>query len=117
MADEFAPLLQEELARMAAARTAWRAGGVRELEAAAHDLKGLGATFGAPLAGRIAASLERLLAAGDAPAGLVDAHVDAARAVVREGAAAAGDPRGALLAAALEAAVELRTAVRWPQAA
>ncbi len=56
---------------------------------AAHDVKGRAAIFGFPLAGRIAGSLCRLiLHAPDPmqiPIVLIDRHVEAIRAVVREG--------------------------------
>ena len=118
LADEFGPLLRQELDRLSEHRAAWRVtGDVASLRIVAHDLRGLGAVYGVPLTGRIAASLERLLLADAGPAALVNAHVDAILAVVREGAAAATHPRGAALASALEAAVELFDRPPAPQAA
>ncbi len=105
MSEEFEPLLQEELARLSQARARWMScGDAAPLQVAAHDLHGLGQTYGVPLAGRIAASLGRTLANARAPAPLVGAHVDAILAVVREDAGAAGHPRGLALTEALEAA-------------
>lgn len=65
---------------------------------AAHDIKGEAETLGYPLAGAAAASLCRLIEGATGsdrlPAALVDQHVDAIRALVRErdapGAAATG---------------------------
>lgn len=55
---------------------------------AAHDIKGQAATLGYPLVGDAAASLCNLLLAGpagpDLPLGLVDQHVQAIRAMIRE---------------------------------
>lgn len=118
MADEFGPLLQQDLQRLASARAEWRrSGDAHGLKAATHDLRGLGALYGAPLAGRIATSLERLLS-GDRPSGrLVEAHVDAILAMVREGAADAAHPQGVKLAAALEAATARLAGARLSQAA
>lgn len=51
----------------------------------AHDLKSQGAHFGYPLIGRAAASLCDLLDAnGNAPAPLINAHVDAIKAFLRD---------------------------------
>jgi hypothetical protein len=51
----------------------------------AHDLKSQGAHFGYPLIGRAAASLCDLLDAdGNAPAPLIDAHVNAIKAFLRD---------------------------------
>ena len=69
---------------------------------AAHDIKGLAATFGYPLMGRLAASLSRL--AADAPANaplpmkLVEAHVAAIQLVLARDMKGDGDkPTLALL--------------------
>lgn len=76
--------------------TRWRAAGddgyaVQSREAlfrAAHDIKGQAATLGYPLVGEAAASLCNLLLDGPAspllPLALVDQHVQAIRAMVRE---------------------------------
>ncbi len=109
MADELAKL-EEARARLHAedgSRAAWD-----QLLLGAHDLKGLGATYGHPLATRICASLCRLL---DDPGrrplrsrALVDAHVDAVRATT-------GHPptpaQGAWLCEALEARVNEALAI------
>ena len=73
----------------------------------AHDLRGHAASLDYPLAGRICRSLARLLSLSPAlPLALVDRHVDALRAVVRERATKADDPIGSVLADHLEALAE-----------
>jgi len=83
------------------------------LHRAAHDIRGQAATLGFPLAARVAASLCRLLE--DAPqnklqdvlfSALVDQHVDAIRAIVREGVSQSKVRTGEALAAELEAITE-----------
>lgn len=62
---------------------------------AAHDIKGEAKTLGYPLAGMAAASLCRLIEdtrdSGQLPVVLIDQHVDAIRAMIREGAGADND--------------------------
>lgn len=62
---------------------------VERLFNAAHDIMGHASVFGYPLAGKIADSLCRLIShspdTARIPPALIDAHVDAVRAVVREG--------------------------------
>jgi hypothetical protein len=110
----FAQWLQDEVARLEAARAAVKAEGrTPELTEAlyfrAHDLKGLGATYEYPLVGRICGSLCRLLDDPakrlSAPLILIDAHVDAVRACVSGEIRDADHPVGATLAAELEARV------------
>lgn len=108
----------EEAARnLGDARAALRAegtGGGRAaaLHRAAHDIRGQAATLGFPLAARVGASLCRLLEgippalAHGALAALVDQHVDAVRAIVREGISQATERTGEALAAELEAVTE-----------
>jgi chemotaxis protein histidine kinase CheA len=78
---------------------------------AAHDLKGMGGSYGYPLVTRLAASLCRLIEteagkeAARASPGLAAAHVDALRAAVRERIASDADPMGRALLDALEAQV------------
>ena len=76
----------------------------------AHDLKGLGATYGFPLISRIAGSLCRLMEGGSgrerAPLFLIDAHIDAVRAVIRDDIRDAEHPVGRALADALETRVK-----------
>jgi chemotaxis protein histidine kinase CheA len=75
----------------------------RELFRAAHDIKGQASTFGYPLAAEAAESLCRLIehtpSSVRVPLGLIDQHVDAIRAIIRE----AGNEAGEKVAAALTA--------------
>lgn len=76
---------------------------------AVHDIKGSAATFGYPAAARIAGGLCRLLDAlgigTAAPMPLVDTHVEAIQAIVRQG-ARDEDETAAVLAARLEEVVD-----------
>jgi dienelactone hydrolase len=98
--------------RVAAERAGWSAASLEALLAAAHNIKGAGATYGSPLATRIAASLCRLIEtdAGKASArrdpALAAAHVDALRAAVRDRISLDAHPIGRALLRALEARVE-----------
>ncbi len=79
----------------------------------AHDLKGLGTTYGFPIVTRLSASLSRLIGTEElraaAPAALVKAHVDAIRAAVRE--QVTGDSRGIAAALAEELANQVSAAL------
>jgi chemotaxis protein histidine kinase CheA len=101
-----------QAARLAAADGAWSDETLEALLSAAHDVKGLGATYEYPIATRIAASLCRLLetpegkrAARAAPR-LVHAHVDAMRAAARDQIKTAEDPIGRELVRVLEQQVD-----------
>jgi hypothetical protein len=76
----------------------------------AHDLKGLGTTYGYQLITRIAASLCRLIDDKEkrlaASLSLVDAHIAAIKAAVREGMKTDEHPVGGALAAELEGRVK-----------
>ena len=76
----------------------------------AHDLKGLGTTYGYPLITRICGSLCKLMDEDDkrsaAPRVLVDAHLDAVRAIVRDQIKEENHPMGRVLAEALEQRVK-----------
>lgn len=76
----------------------------------AHDLKGLGTTYGYPLITRICGSLCKMMddetKRAEAPRILVDAHLDAVRAVVRDQIKAENHPMGRVLAETLEARVK-----------
>jgi chemotaxis protein histidine kinase CheA len=93
LSGEFAGWMEEQCDRLDTARRAVRERGFSkpsfdELFHAAHDIKGDAATFGFPLAAPAAESLCRVLdhspEAGRIPVALVDQHVDAVRAIVRE---------------------------------
>lgn len=77
-------------ARVDAEQAGWSDAALEQLMGVAHDIKGMGASYGYPMATQIAASLCRLV---ETPAGkaaartqpaLAQAHVDALRAVVRD---------------------------------
>ena len=102
----------DELARLEAARERVRAEGynaatAENLYMRAHDIKGLGSTYGYPLVTRIGASLCGLLhdaeARLSAPVALVEAHVDAIAASVRRDIRTDADAAGRALAEELEA--------------
>lgn len=93
LSKEFDGWMTTECERLDAARRALTSGGLSRgsldvLFRAAHDIKGEAATFGYPLATELAASLCRLLmhvvTPGQLPVDLVDRHVAAIRAIVRE---------------------------------
>lgn len=114
MSSQFGQWLQDEITKLNAAQSAIHDKGLtaetaEELYFRAHDLKGLGATYQYPLVTRIAASLCRLLddpaTRAEAPRPLLDAHIDAIRAVVRDEIQTDEHPTGRVLAETLEARV------------
>lgn len=93
LSGEFATWMFKECERLDAARQAVKKSGfgkktLDELFHAAHDIKGDAATFGYPAVSPAAESLCRVLEhspdASRIPIALVDQHVDAIRAIVRE---------------------------------
>lgn len=95
LSTEFDDWMEKEVERLTRARDAVAAEGIdagtrANVYTASHDIKGEGATFGYPLAARVAESLCHLLdgIADDdrVPADLVIQHADAIRAIVRENA-------------------------------
>ena len=116
MAGSMQQWMEADIERLQALRTAaeaarWDAASVEAVMGAAHDIKGLGATYGFPLVTEIAASLCRLTetdagkAAVAANPVLARAHVDALRAVVRDGVRSDGHPLGRVLKQTLEVEV------------
>lgn len=101
-----------QIARVAAQNAGWSDGSFEALFSAAHDLKGMGGSYGFPLVTQMAASLCRLIetdagkAAARASPGLVLAHIDALRAAVRDRIATVEHPIGRALMSALETEVE-----------
>jgi hypothetical protein len=104
-----ADIVRLQAARLTAERAQWTVAAIDNLMAVAHDIRGMGATYGSPLATRLAASLCRLIetdagkAAVQCDPSLARAHVDALRAAQRAG----GRPDAAATAVlqALEASV------------
>jgi hypothetical protein len=124
MGDDFQVWLDADVERLQASRVRadaanWTPLAQEDIHAIAHDLKGLGATYGSLLATQIAASLCRLIEtdAGKALAqrdpALVRAHIDALRASVRDGNRSTEHPIGRAVIQALETRVaELGVAPR-----
>lgn len=114
MSGQFDQWLQDEITKLDAAQAAIRAEGYTPATASAlyfraHDLKGLGTTYQYPLVTRLSASLCKLtddpVARMDAPMVLIDAHIDAIRAVVRDQIQTDDHPTGRILSQTLEAQV------------
>mgnify|MGYP001381459972 CR=1 FL=1 len=101
-----------QAARVAGEQASWTDASLQTLFAAAHDLKGMGATYGSLLATQMAASLCRLIEtdAGKALAqrdpSLARAHIDAIRASVRDDIRSADHPVGRAVLRALEVRVD-----------
>ena len=114
LSGNFSQWLEDEITKLEAARLALRNEGVspqttEALYLRAHDLKGLGTTYGFPLITRVAASLCVLTDDEEkrarAPMSLIDAHIDAIRASVSQDIKSDEHPVGRALAEALEAEV------------
>lgn len=108
---QFSSWVDEEINHLTEARAAIAAEGLNDKTATrlyshTHDLKGLGGTVDFPLVSRIAASLCRLMSEPEkrssTPLPLIDAHLDAIRAVVREDIRDAEHPVGTALSSELE---------------
>ena len=106
-----ADIAKLQAARLAAAQAGWTDLAIDALWRAAHDLKGMGGTYGYPLVTQLAASLCRLteteagkVAARANPA-LVDAHVDGLRAALRDRITTDAHPVGRALVQTLETKV------------
>jgi hypothetical protein len=106
--------MSDEIAKLDAARARITELGLNQetadqLYVHAHDLKGLGATYEFPLITRVAGSLCALMSEREQrpalPLPLIDAHIDAIRAIVRDDIRDPEHPVGHRLAAALEASV------------
>ena len=115
MSGQFSEWLQQEITSLEACRQAARAEGLtgeagEALYARAHDLKGLGTTYDFPIVTRMGGSLSRLIETRElrniVPLPLVEAHVDAIKAAVRDGVKDVDHPVGAALVAELESRVE-----------
>lgn len=117
MSGSFQEWLEADVELLQTARLAGEAGGwtPEALDAvlnAAHDLKGLGATYEYPLATKVAASLCRLLESDEGKTamakspGLLLAHIDAIRAAARDHIKSIENPVGRALLRALEGGVD-----------
>jgi chemotaxis protein histidine kinase CheA len=107
LSGNFDEWMRTEAGRLREARRACRESGfsaekLDTLFCAAHDLKGHATTFGYPFAADICASLCRLIEAcsksGSVPPMLIDQHVDAVTAIVREEAKGPDHPKASVLA-------------------
>ena len=114
MSSQFGQWLQDEIVKLDKAQADIRAQGYNAQTAEglyfrAHDLKGLGATYQYPLVTRLAGSLCKMMddpaKRGTAPRTLIDAHIDAIKAVVRDQIQTDEHPTGRILAETLEAGV------------
>lgn len=111
LSSQFDEWLNDEMKKLDAARAEIQTHGytpatAETLYLRAHDMKGLGGTYGYPLITRIAASLcaltdeERVRM--KAPVFLIDAHIDAIKAIVRDQIKAEDHPVGIALSVELE---------------
>lgn len=114
MSAQFGQWLQDEIVKLDKAQADIRNQGYNEQTAEAlyfraHDLKGLGTTYQYPLVTRLAGSLCKMMDEPGkrmaAPLVLIDAHVDAIKAVVRDQIQTDDHPTGRVLAETLEARV------------
>lgn len=115
LSGNFVQWLNDEIGKLEVARQAVRAEGVtidnmESLYLRAHDLKGLGATYGFPLITRIAGLLCRLIddksKRSSAPMGLIDAHIDAIKAAARDDIKTEDHPVGKILVQELESRIK-----------
>ena len=111
LSSQFDEWLNDELRKLDAARADIGAQGytsstAENLYLRAHDMKGLGGTYGYPLITRVAASLCKLTdeetVRMKAPLFLIDAHLDAIKAIVRDQIKDEAHPVGTALATELE---------------
>ena len=111
LSGQFAQWLDDEIKKLDAARAAVQANGYtpetsESIYLRAHDLKGLGSTYEFPLITRIAASLCKLTDSPERRAQaslfLIDSHIDAIKACVRDNIRDDSHPAGRALAEELE---------------
>ena len=111
MSAQFGQWLNDEIVKLDKAQADIREQGYTPATAEAlyfraHDLKGLGTTYEYPLVTRIAGSLCKMLDDAErrmsAPLPILDAHIDAIRAVVRDQIKTDEHPTGRALAETLE---------------
>jgi hypothetical protein len=115
LSSNFAEWLQDEITKLEAARARIKAEGwstetAENLYLRAHDLKGLGTTYEFPLITRIAGSLCKMIDDAEtrlkAPMHVIDGHIDAIRACVRDSIKDDSNPIGKMLAEELEGRVK-----------
>ncbi len=115
LSSNFAEWLADEITKLEAARArikaeGWSSETAENLYLRAHDLKGLGTTYEFPLITRIAGSLCKMIDDPDtrlaAPMNIIDGHIDAIKACVRDSIKDASNPIGRMLAEELEGRVK-----------
>ena len=103
------PQQQLDAARARIKVEGWTTDTAESLYLRAHDLKGLGSTYEFPLITRIAGSLCKMIddpaTRLKAPMHILDGHIDAIRACVRDGIKDDKNPIGKMLAEELEGRV------------
>lgn len=115
LSGNFTQWLNDEITKLDGARQTVRAESptpenMESLYLRAHDLKGLGATYGFPLITRIAGLLCRLIDDKskrlEAPLGLIEAHIDAIKAAARDEIKTEEHPVGKILVQELESRIK-----------
>ena len=114
LAENFDAWMNDELTRLLEARRVVLDEGLTDialeaLHVVAHDMKGSSATYGYPLAARVAATLSALTAnvmEEEPSLDLINAHVDAIRAIIQGGIKEADNPVGKEIADNLQEIVE-----------
>ena len=115
LSGNFAQWLNDEIAKLESVRATVRSEGpslenMESLYLRAHDLKGLGATYGYPIISQIAGTLCRLIDKPEkrltSPLALVEVHVEAIKAAVRNKITTDENEVGRALVQELEAKVE-----------
>jgi len=115
LSSQFEDWLMDEIRKLEDVQAQIKADGYNTVNAEAlfyraHDLKGLGTTYGYPFITRVSGSLCKMLDEDEkrmkAPRKLVDAHLDTIRAIVRDQIKADNHPVGKILAETLEARVK-----------
>ena len=111
LSSQFSRWLQDEIDKLDAARAAVGLEGLTSpagdaLYTRAHDLKGLGGTYEFPIVTRAAASLCRVIDSAQtrsaAPVSLVDSHINAIKAMIRDGIKTDDHPIGQAMVLSLE---------------
>ncbi len=116
LSDSFDAWMKDELERLLDARNKILDGGINDvaieaLHVVAHDMKGSSTTYGYPLAARVAATLSTLtqqVLTEEPSLDLINAHVDAIRAIIQGGIKHADDPVGKEIADNLQDLVETK---------
>ena len=111
LSGQFGQWLEDELKKLEGAGAAVRNLGMTQatgeaLYTSAHDLKGLGTTYEYPIITRMAGLLCKLIETPDlrakAPLRLIDVHIDAIRAAVRDNIHDVSHPTGKMIVDELE---------------